>query len=154
MENQTHKYANNIKLNEKKDERGEKMELATAIVGFICVIIISIYLILTDTDIIRIAKQYRKITILRIENDRLKESNVELREEYNNYLIIKYKYAIMLRSTILDLKHIQEINTTSMTDKEIIHERYIATENVLKDLNEKLKELDSSDKRSSSQLVK
>lgn len=87
-----------------------------------------------------------KLLKLKQENKRLKESNEELRDEHDIYLILKQDYEVLLRSTKLDLEHIQKMNTSNMTDKEIIHERYIAAENILKDLNKKIKELENRGK--------
>lgn len=87
---------------------------------------------------------------LNIENKKLKETNADLRSEHDDYRILKHRYSANLISTKLDLEYIQKLNTSNMTDKELIQERCILTENIIKDLTNKIKELDSSENQSSS----
>ena len=124
------------------------MELVALITIAILFIVIFIYLILTDTDCLQIMKQIREIARLRIENDELREVNKNLRSEHDDYLVLKNDYKVTLRSVKLDLENIQAIVKT--TDKETLQERYIATRNLQKDLDNKIKELDELTKTSSS----
>ena len=126
------------------------MELVALITIAMLFIIIFVYLILTDTDCLQIMKQIREIARLRIENDELKDINADLREEHNSYVLLKYDYEKTLRSTIIDLLDIQDINKLGILEEEKNKNRNVIINKIIKDFNKKINELDNSRKASSS----
>lgn len=124
------------------------MELVALIT--IAIIVIFIYLILTDTDCLQIMKQIREIARLRIENDELREVNKDLREEHNDYVLLKYDYEKVLRSTIIDLLDLQDISKLGILEEEKNKNRNVIINKIIKDFNKKINELDNSRKASSS----
>ena len=94
------------------------MELVALITIAMLFIVIFVYLILTDTDCLQIMKQIREIARLRIENDELKDINADLREEHNDYILLKYDYETTLRNTVMDLLDLQDINSLEISEEE------------------------------------
>ena len=91
-----------------------------------------------------------KIIRLKQENKRIKESNEELRDEYNNHLILKYDYEKTLRSTIIDLLDIQDISGLGISEEEKNKNRNVIIDKIIKDFSNKINELDELTKTSSS----
>lgn len=108
----------------------------------------------TNVGVISLAKMNVKLLgnnyRLKKENRRIEESNEELRDEYNNHLILKYEYEKVLRSTIIDLLDIQDINNLGILEEEKNKNRNVIINKIIKDFSNKINELDASRKTSSS----
>ncbi len=126
------------------------MELVALITIAMLFIVIFVYLILTDTDCLQIMKQIREIARLRIENDELKDINADLREEHNDYILLKYDYETTLRNTVMDLLDLQDINSLEISEEEKNKNRNVIINKIIKDFNNKINELDELTKTSSS----
>lgn len=126
------------------------MELVALITIAMLFIVIFVYLILTDEDCLQTMKRIREIARLRIENDELKDINTDLREEHNDYILLKYDYEKTLRSTIIDLLDIQDISGLGISEEEKNKNRNVIINKIIKDFSNKINELDELTKTSSS----
>ncbi len=91
-----------------------------------------------------------KVFISKQEIRRLKETNADLREEHNSYVLLKYDYETTLRNTVMDLLDLQDINSLEISEEEKNKNRNVIINKIIKDFNNKINELDELTKTSSS----
>jgi len=177
MERETHKYVIKIKYYKKKNERGEKMGIAIMVLILITVVLYLIVLASSEAEKLQnkeekinyksIKKAKRAIKSLakscrqEAEIRKLKNINADLRNEHDEYIILKQDYKDTLSNTITDLLDLQEINNLETIEQEKNIYRVVTPEEkeehinaivnkLKKEFSRKINELENPDKLSSS----